>query len=35
MCDIYVAVENVDSVETVKHRFMAFIDTPPEMLMCV
>jgi hypothetical protein len=32
--NIYGAVENVDNVEVVKHRIMAFIATPPEMLMC-
>jgi hypothetical protein len=35
MCDIYGAVENVDSVEAVKHRILEFIDTPPETLTCV
>jgi len=35
MCDIYGAVENVDSVEAVEHRIKVFIDTPPEMLTCV
>jgi hypothetical protein len=35
MCDIYGAFENVDSAEAVKHRIMAFIGTPPEMLVCV
>ena len=35
ICDIYDAVESVDSVEAVKHRIMEFVDTPPEMLTCV
>jgi hypothetical protein len=35
MHNIYGAVENIDSVEAVKHRIVAFIDTPPEMLTCV